>query len=233
MSYTITQDVITKEVTQRWIDPGVHSDIDLTHRVDVSTKGNIYFVYTYTNSAGQTVNRTEWEVDELGPYENLPEGTRNTIDKMAEDRKISKPEAIQLFRENKVKAQMRRIIYVAKLFVPEEELTGKQFDSFEAFVKYVDNAIGKRNEGVKLRVKFTFDRKGWVNTPDYVRENTPWIERVDEVPEEKSKIKIVDGLDKIVRPAPNGYRAPKKENPLEEDVAPAKVEMPADKDLPF
>lgn len=231
MSYTITEDVITKEKSQKWLDPGVHSDLNLVeHKVDTSSKGNVFFAYTYENGAGQRATRTEWEVDEIGPFDTLSAGLQDTIRKMAEERNISIPEAIAAFRDSKVKAQMRRILYVAKVFVPEEELAGKQFASFKDFVTFVSNAIGTRNVGVTLRVKLTYDRKGWVNTPDYVRENTPWIEKVDDVPEDNnSKIKIVEGLDKMVRPTPNGSRAPKKENPLEDTP---QVPQPSD-DLPF
>ena len=232
MNYTITEDVITKEKSQKWLDPGVHSDLELSeHKVDVSSKGNVFFAYTYENGAGQRTTRTEWEVDEIGPFDTLSAGLQNTIRKISEERKISIPEAIAAFRDSKVKAQMRRILYVAKVFVPEEELAGKEFSSFKDFVTFVSNAIGTRNKGVTLRVKLTYDRKGWVNTPDYVRENTPWIERVDEATEEQSKIKIVDGLDKMVRPTPSGSRAPKKDNPLEETTTQT---MPqAQDDLPF
>ena len=233
MSYTITADVITKEKSQKWLDPGVHSDIELVeHKVETSSKGNVFFAYTYENDAAQRGTRTEWEVDEIGPFDTLNGNLQEVIRKMSEERKITLPEAIIAFREAKVKAQMRRILCVAKIFVTEEELAGKEFASFKDFVTFVSTIIGTRNKGVKLRVKFTFDRKGWVNTPDYVRANTPWIEKVEEVADDKSKIKIVDGLDKIVRPAPAGTRAPKKDNPLEEPVADA-PKLHFDKDLPF
>ena len=233
MNYTITADVVTKEKSQKWLDPGVHSDIELVeHKVETSSKGNVFFAYTYENEAKQRATRTEWEVDEIGPFDTLSGGLQNVITKISEERKITIPEAIVAYRESKVKAQMRRILCVAKIYVSEEELTGKQFSSFKEFVTFVSNTIGTKNKGVKLRLKLTFDRKGWVNTPDYVRENTPWIEKVDEVPEDKTRIKIVEGFDKIVRPTPVGTKAPKKDNPLEDSPKDASA-LKFDKDLPF
>jgi hypothetical protein len=230
--YKINTEVINKETSQKWLDPGINENLTLTHRAEMSKNNNAFLAFTYTNEKGQSITKTEWEVNDLGPVETLSPGLQGLLNNIAGERGISVQQAAIDFINEKRMAQMRRIINVAKLFVPEEELEGKEFNNYMDFITFISTTIGERCNGVQLRVKLVYDNKGYVNTPDYVRTNTPWVERMDQVSEADSKMEIVAGLDRVVRQQPNGVTPPKKDNPLEgssEEAAPAVTK----EDMPF
>ena len=214
MLYNINEEVTTS-TSQTYINPGISENIELSHRVATSPNGNAFIEYTYTNEAGQKVIRTEWEVNELPQFNDMTPGQQDMVSKRAEENKISTEEARKLITEGSVKAQMKRIINVAKLFVPEDDLKGQSFKSYLDFITFVSNKIGTSCKDVKLRVKFVYDRKGFVNTPEYVSGSNIWIERADKVAKEDSTIEVL-ATDKMQRDAVNGSRAPRTENPLED-----------------
>lgn len=235
--YEITSADINKS-TQSYIDPGLSSGIEITEvKGEASPQGNAFMSYKYMNDAGQYIVRTEWEVRELPPMSEWSDKMTKMMTDYVKDKKnangqpLTLAEAPKHFIESKRKAQVRRILEVATLFVAEEELAGQSFETYLDFVKFVKEKIGNSYEGVKLRVKFTYDSRGYVNTPDYVRKNTPWIEREDLVPEDKSKIKIIAGLDKLIG-TPRGSRPNQTEkSPLETAEVPAPTNR--DDDAPF
>jgi len=213
--YKINSEVISKETSQKWLDPGINQNLTLTHKAEVSQNGNAFIAFTYTNEHGQYVTRTEWEVNDLGPVDTLSANLQNLLSKIAAEDGVTIDQAAIDFVNNKRRAQMRRIINVAKLYVTEEELEGNEFNSYIEFIKFIVSLLGDKTNDVLLRVKLVYDRKGYVNTPDYVRSNTPWIERMDKVEETDSKIQIISELDTLTRPQPKGFTPPKKDNPLE------------------
>jgi len=91
--------------------------------------------------------------------------------------------------------QMSRIKKIALNFVSKEAFVFKAHD-FESFAKKVIEVIGNSYVGVKLRVKVVYSGK-YTGLPTYWK--FEFIERMDRVPKEKSKIKILS-IDKMERP---------------------------------
>ena len=192
--YKITDSVLTSKAPS-YIGVGIH-EVELSEVVlDTSKSGKTFFAYYYTNDQGQRLSKTEWEVNLPDKLENLPE-----------DRRLAFEAVIQ--------QQMKRILKVAKLFVPEEELkVNKDFKTFREFCEFVKGKIDGKTKGVKLRIKAIYDKNGWVTTPSYTYDSIEWIERVDKVPADKSRIQMIEGRDLTVRPKLNGNDSRTK-NPL-------------------
>jgi len=228
--YEITSEIIDKDTTQKWLDPGIHSDLELIEIKAEKSPTSTFLAYTYANTTGQKVTRTEWEVNSLPSLNEMSPKLKAVVENMATKEGISNEKASELFVTRKRNSQMQRILKVASLFVPEVELKGNSFKSYLEFITFVKSKIGDSHKGVKLRMKLTYDREGYVNTPDYVRKNNPWIERMDAVSKADSVI-AESTMDTMVRPAKKGTRPPKKESPLEEST-PAPFE-PAKDDTPF
>lgn len=241
MSYVVSTEVINDTQSQQtYIGTGISENIELSHRAVISPNGNAFLVYTYTNESGQKVVHTEWPVNKIPREEEMSPKQLNWISDLAIKKKISISEMIEVQYNKDVEAQMKRIINVAKQFVPVEELTGN-FKDFYEFVSHVSSKIGgvqgkdeKGNDiltrSEKLRVKFVYDNKGFVNTPQKTFSTEPWIERMDAVSADQSKINILP-TDQMIRAAVNGSRAPQKDNPLEdvEEVTPPALK----EDMPF
>jgi len=214
--YKITDSVLTSK-TPSYIGVGIH-EIELSEVVlDVSKNGKTFFAYYYTNSKGQRLSKTEWEVNVPSDLTTITEEKRKAY------------EAV-------IQQQMKRILKVAKLFVPEDELkVDKDFEDFKAFCTFVKDKLEGKTKGVKLRIKATYDKNGWVTTPSYTYDSTEWIERVDKVDAADSQIQMIEGRDITIRPRMNNNSRSK--NPLLEDSdTDSKVtDIPTSKndDLPF
>jgi len=214
--YKITDSVLATKAPS-YVGVGIH-EVELSDIVlDESKNGKVFFAYYYTNSQGQRLSKTEWEVNLPDNFESLPEENKRRY------------EAV-------IQQQMKRILKVAKQFVPEEDLkVDKDFETFKEFCQFVKSKIDGKTKGVKLRIKATYDKNGWVTTPSYTYDSIEWIERVDKVPADKSQIQMIEGRDITVRPKlTNGNSRTK--NPLLDSNTNSKVtDIPADKgdDLPF
>jgi len=214
--YKITEEVLTTKAPS-YIGVGIH-EVELTETVlDKSKNNKTFFAYYYTNSAGQRLSKTEWEVNLPENYESLP------------DKKKQGYEAV-------IDLQMKRILKVAKLFVPEEEFKDKSFSGFSEFCSFIKTKLEGKTKGIKLRIKATYDKNGWVTTPSYIYDSTEWIERKDKVADADTRIQMIDGRDVLIRPKQdNGYQRTK--NPLLEtsNTYPTVTDIPVDKteDLPF
>lgn len=237
MSYIIDDSVLNVVSTKKWIDAGITSGLELSIRVETSENGNPFIELSYTLPDGRKVTRTEWEVKPLPPFDKLSPKMQGVMNKMVESNKNDAKtieEASALYTKQAKDSQARRLISVARLYTPIEQLRGFETDSYLEFITFLGNSIKDKCEGVKLRVKLVYNHRGFVDTPDYVRAGDPWIEREDETPEEKSLIKINPTKDRMTRPEPQGTRAPKKENPLQDDFsAPASPSPEKTNDLPF
>jgi len=215
--YKITDSVLATKAPS-YIGVGIH-EVELSEIVlDVSKNNKTFFAFYYVNEQGQKLSKTEWEV-------NLPED----MNSLTPDKKRAFEAVIQ--------QQMKRILKVAKLFVPEEELKiDKDFNTFKEFCQFVKDKIGDKHKGVKLRIKATYDKNGWVTTPSYTYDSIEWIERVDKVPAEKSRIQMIEGRDVTVRPK-LGNESRSKNPLLDDSNTNSKVtDIPAEKkgdDLPF
>ena len=204
--YKITDEVLATKAPS-YIGVGIH-EVELSEIVlDTSKNGKTFFAFYYVNEEGQRLSKTEWEVNFPPNYKSLP----------ADDKQ--RYEAV-------VNQQMKRILKVAKLFIPEEEFKDKNFEDFKSFCSYVKQKLDGKTKGIKLRIKAIYDKNGWVTTPSYTYDSIEWIERVDKVPAEKSRIKIIEGRDIMVRPKQAENNRTK--NPLTNANATAKKD-----DLPF
>lgn len=238
-AYVIDESVITKTIDKKWIDTGIQGGLELSHKVEVSDNGNPFIEFAYSLTDGRTVTRTEWEVRPLRPFEELSSKMQYTLKKMVESESgdakdvHTTEQAAELYVKQKRRAQMQRLIEVASLFTPKEELLGRNFSSYYDFISFISQSIGNKCKGVKLRVKLVYNFRGFVDTPDYVRAGDPWIEREDEVSLEDSRIKINEGKDVLKRPAANGSRPQKKENPLEVTEETPQTPKQGGGDLPF
>lgn len=104
--------------------------------------------------------------------------------------------------------QMSRIKQIVLNFMPKEQFVF-QANSFEEFAKKVIELLGTKFVGVKLRLKVVYSGK-YTSLPNYWKFR--FIERMDEVPAEKSKIKVLS-IDKMVRPSADPL--PTNTNPFE------------------
>lgn len=222
--FAISDKVISVNKAQRYMDPGVHENVELVDvKFETTSNGNIYLAYYWKNEYGQEASKTEYEVKTTGnkPLAQLTEKENETYLSL-------------------VQSQMRRILYVAKQFVPEEEFKGKEFNNFKDFAQFIKMKLSPNTyTGVKLRVKITYDKNGWATVPSYIREVTnPWIERMDRVASDVTKMAIDSTIDKTTRDS-TGYTSNKAASPFAVDKrnldAPfdTKPQAAAKDDLPF
>lgn len=192
--YKMTEEVLasTDVKGQSWMDVGIHSNVELVEiNVDTSKNGNPFIAFYFENEKGERASKTEWEVNASKPVEQMDE----------------KEKAAYLSR---IRNQMTRISMIAKQFIDKNELLFEAPD-FKTYISTIKAKLDGRYKGVKLRIKITYDYNDWATLPSYVKYT--WIERMDQVPEEKSKIKIILGMDKMVREdKPDTFK--KDENPL-------------------
>jgi len=208
--YKITDSVLSNNAPS-YIGVGIH-EVELSEIVlDKSKNNKIFFAYYYTNSDGQKLSKTEWEVNLPANFDSLPEEKKKGYDIVMEQ-------------------QMKRILKVATLYVPEDEFKDKSFNTFSDFCGFVKQKIEGKTKGVKLRIKATYDKNGWVTTPTYTYESMPWIERIDQVAKEDSKIQIIEGRDLVVRPKQANEQ--REKNPLLDGNANASATT-TKSDLPF
>jgi len=105
--------------------------------------------------------------------------------------------------------QMSRIKQICMCFIPEEKFVF-QSNTFEDFAKKIINLLGNSYVGVKLRVKVVYSGN-YTSLPNYWKFR--FIERMDTVSKEKSKIKILS-IDKMTRPVADPI--PSVSNPFAE-----------------
>lgn len=231
-NYIINDSVLEPTSTKPWIEAGIQGGLELSHRVQVTENGNVFFEFTLSNASGAKVTRTEWEVKPLRPYNDLTPKLQSTLDRIVESSSndcTNVQQAAALFEQQRRDAQIARIMEFAKLFVSKDELRGFESTSYLEFCNFISGKIGDSCKGVSLRAKLVYNYRGFVDTPDYVRQGDPWIEREDLVPAEKSQIKINEGKDIVVRPEPRGSR-PSGNNPLDSGKP---ADIKPDSDLPF
>lgn len=176
--YKMTEDILVDVQGQSWMDVGIHENVELIDIVsETSQNGNPYLAFYFENEKGEKVSKTEWEVKADKPLEQM-----NSTEK---EHYLSK-----------VKNQMARVGLIARQFVDKSELLFAA-TNFKHFADTIKAKLEGKTRGVKLRIKVIFDYNDWATLPSYIK--TPWIEKMDDVPKEKSKIKIIDVLDKMVK----------------------------------
>jgi len=208
--YALTKDLINVEQKSRsFMNVGVHTNITLTEVVcETSKNGNPFLAFYFENEKGERASKTEWEVNANKPLE-----TMNADEKAAYITKVNN--------------QMGRIAAIAKCFISEEALLGINVADFTGFINRIKELLANKTQGIKLRIKIVYDYNDWATLPSYLK--YPWIERMDLVPDDKTRMEIIDGIDKVVKSKPDDNKY--ESNPL---ATTTKVESKgADEDLPF
>ena len=211
--YNMTSDLLVEPKGQSYMPVGIHENVELTDVVvEDSKNGNPFICFYFTNEKGERVTKTEWPVI-----------AKTSLEEMSDAEKQA--------HMSKVNNQMSRICLIAGQFVDKSELIFNA-NSFKDFILRIKTIIGTRYAGVKLRLKVVYDYNDWATLPSYVK--IPWIERMDKVTKEKSRITIVVGTDKMEKSSPDAR--PENMNPLfEADQMPETPTAPSERngDLPF
>ena len=203
-TYKVTTDIKSESSGINFMDVGIHTDCIMGRR-DNSTP----IVYNKTETseflAFYFINEDK---EELSHTEWKPRSQSNDETEL----------------EKKTLNQIKRIKHIATKFIDEEEFVF-EVDTFEQFAKKVIELIGNKYVDVKVRLKVTYNNANYTSLPNY----TPFIERMDLVPQEKSKLKIITAMDKMIRDTAD-REASTNNNPFETE---AKTDIPETKELPF
>lgn len=195
--YKMTDDVLEDVKGQSWMDVGIHENVELVDiAVETSKNGNPFIAFYFENERGEKASKTEWEVNASKPIDQMDE----------------KEKAIYLSR---IKNQMARISTIAKQFIDKKELLFESPD-FKTFIETIKLKLENSYKGIKLRIKIIYDYNDWATLPSYTKYT--WIEKMDEIPTDKSKIKIINSVDKLVKTNSRPDRFEKDENPLIEST---------------
>lgn len=180
MLYSVTPDLQKKDISNRYMGPGIHENCELTSLEYKRTdKGSEFIAFYFENELKEKLSHTEWRV----------QPTKN-IETMSE-----KEAKIYL---SLVTAQIRRINAIATTYVSEETFRKVEGKTFEDFCVNAIATIGDSYKGVKVRIKVVFDKRNFTALPAYT--NYEWIEKMT-ISKEDSKIKIL-AKDKMVKSAP-------------------------------
>lgn len=178
--------------SKTFLEAGIHSPMRLVNVrtiEDAAVKGNPFLEYTYVRKEDVSaykqgkscpkIMKTEWPVNFDA---KTPEDTKNL--------------------EKKRNNQMNRIFYVVSQFVKKEVYDGKVYASFEEMCSFVKKILPEEvRANVDLRLKIVNDGR-WYTTPSYIKPSSmPWIERLDKVPDEATKMVMIEGIDQWFRSA--------------------------------
>tara|TARA_R110002167_G_scaffold53358_4_gene153060 strand:+ start:89 stop:670 length:582 start_codon:yes stop_codon:yes gene_type:complete len=124
--------------------------------------------------------------------------------------------------EKKMTSQMKRVKHIMTKYLAEDKVTINAQD-FEGFCNQVITLLGNSYVGKKLRMKTVYSYNNYVSVPKYV----PFMECIDDVPTDKSRLNVTD-FDKMTKdeadnPASLTSTAPQNGAATE----------PAESDLPF
>jgi hypothetical protein len=140
MSYNITKDIPGESTGPRFIDVGIHENVEITEiRYDKTDKGNEFLAFTFLTEDGQTLSHTEWK-----PVDDDPEKF-----------------------EQKQRNQAKRVKHIAKRFIDEEQFVFVAND-FKEFATKTISLIGDKFKGVKLRIKVVYSWNNYTTLPNYL-----------------------------------------------------------------
>jgi hypothetical protein len=168
-----------------FIDAGIHEDISLVDvKFDKSPKGNNFLAFTFESANGEKLTHTEWEP------------TKGTVKPEIVDPDLIKAqtEQYELWYNNKMNSQMKRVYAIATTFIPEDMFVFEA-KNFEDFAKRVVFLLSNRPQSKKIRIKVVYSDNGFTSLPTYTK--FPWIESMN-IPTDKSLIKILS-IDKMTR----------------------------------
>lgn len=159
----------------RFMDVGIHENVLMTKVVyDISRNGNKFIAFYFKNEADETLSHTEWEPGDL------------------EYKRIN---------------QMARIDQIASKFVSREKLMINAND-YESYATTITRILEGTYQGVLLRIKAVYNgdyvglpgNYGILKKDGTARQMIQFIEKMDQVPTEKSKIKLITSMDNLIKP---------------------------------
>lgn len=180
MLYSVTADLQRKDVSNRYMGPGIHENCELTSiEYKKTDKGSELIAFYFENELKEKLSHTEWRV--------MPTKDINTM-----------ADAEAKIYLSLVTSQIRRINSIATAFISEEDFRKVKGNTFEEFCTSVINTVGDTFKGVKVRIKVVYDKRNFTALPSYT--NYEWIEPMT-VLKENSKIKII-AKDKMTKSVP-------------------------------
>lgn len=185
--YNVTVDLPFESASDNFMDVGIHENVEMTKvEYGKTDNNNEFLAFYFVGEDGSKLSHTEWKPTA---------------------RAIDTPEKLAEKELN----QMSRIKQIVLNFISADKFVF-QANSFEDFAKKVVALLGTTYVGVKLRLKVVYSGK-YTSLPNYWKFR--FIERMDQVPADKSKIKVLS-IDKMTRiPDP----IPTNTNPF--DTAPS------------
>lgn len=201
--FIVDEKIESEERKFNFIDFGIHENVMLTDiTIDKSPTGKDYLSFTFTSEDGRQLTKTEWQP---------------TIkDDQGQDILLSK-----------IKNQAKRIKHIMTKYMSVDET--KIEYNYNQWVKYASAVKAKLDPvkgNSKMRIKATYDTKGYVTLPNYV----PFIESMA-IPKADSELKILSS-DKKERSQANGDVEVPTSNPFE-DTFTAATSGDKSEDLPF
>lgn len=184
--YNVTAELPYESTSDNFMDVGIHENVEMTRVEYGKTEKNEFIAFYFVGEDGSKLSHTEWKPTLRAD---------DTSEKLAE----------------KELNQMSRIKQIVLNFISEDKFVF-QANSFADFANKVVSLLGNTFVGVKLRLKVVYSGK-YTSLPSYWKFR--FIERMDKVPSDKSKIKVLS-IDKMNRtPDP----IPTTSNPFE--ISPA------------
>lgn len=180
--YNVTADLPFEDSSNNFMDVGIHENVEMTRVEYGKTPNNEFIAFYFIGDKGEKLSHTEWK----------PKASANTTPEQLAEKEMN---------------QMSRIKKIALQFISKEDFVFSA-DSFETFAKKVIELLGTSYLGIKLRIKVVYSGK-YTSLPNYWK--FAFIERMDQVSAENSKIKILS-IDKLVREAD---KVPTTPNPFE------------------
>ena len=204
--FIVDEKIESEDRKFNFIDFGIHENVTLTEiKIEKSPTGKDFLALTFTSEDGKQLTKTEWQP---------------TIkDDQGHDILLSK-----------IKNQAIRVKHIMTKYMPEEDT--KVEYNYDQWIKYA-SAVKAKLDPVKgtskMRIKATYDTKGYVTLPNYV----PFIESMA-IPTADSELEILSN-DKRERPQSNGDVEVKTSNPFDTPVVESSTvaQPPANNDLPF
>lgn len=162
----------TSDTNSKFIEAGIQENVKfVSAKTDKSPNGNRFIAFKFEKD-GKELSHTEWETS-LRP---------NETEESCQERGSK---------------QVKRIMQIMQCFYKKEELifTGSSFEEFTSWVADMMNVI---NKDTLLRVKIVYNDKGYTTLPSYCK--FTFIEPMVLPEGETSKIRIINEIDRLVRP---------------------------------
>lgn len=178
-NYNVTATIPHEEVSARFMDAGIHDNVEMTKlEFGISPNGNKFLAFYFKNENGEIGSHTEWEPTNADPAKNA----------------------------EKELNQISRVKQIARCFITNEEFVFSAVN-FEDFAKQVIARLQPRIAGVKLRTKFVYSNGNFTSLPTYWKFR--FIERMDnnnyygDKKSDKTSIRILTGMDKMSKVTPD------------------------------